>query len=407
MPAIVQMHDPDEPEKAPHFLVLLRAEADSVLLLDPPTPPYFLVNEGFENQWSGKVLVFPNNADEVRQLERQANQAMLLRSISWIWLAAGILALTCALMWLRHGAGGSLRARALLNLLPGILRTYLPKRPLARITALVLLLLGLASVATILLSPGPVPHARLVLDSSVINLGEVPNGTRSIEFAVRNEGQQPLTITEIQSNCSCVVAAPPARIEAGGTAVLHARLKVTPGARLVRMILHSNDPAGPKEVFVNWRGKGIVQLLPPIVAGASASIEEPFEHTLHLVFPGGRTALIPRLERFECPSNRVRVQEGNYRRSAGKLVNSGGLEIVGEGELHLFISPPRTPELFQEQCKLYYRYGEEKVELVARMEVRFLAGELTPEVPAITFAAPTSGGLIGQERILRVSDAGR
>src|SRR5205823_13715854 len=59
MPAIIQVRDPAHPEERPHLVMLLKTEADGVLLLDAPFPPYFLPEKAFERAWTGTFWCWP------------------------------------------------------------------------------------------------------------------------------------------------------------------------------------------------------------------------------------------------------------------------------------------------------------------------------------------------------------
>jgi ABC-type bacteriocin/lantibiotic exporter with double-glycine peptidase domain len=61
LPAILHVRDLRGPKEKPHLVVLLRVESDGVVLLDPPTPAYFLADKEFNPVWTGSILVFARN----------------------------------------------------------------------------------------------------------------------------------------------------------------------------------------------------------------------------------------------------------------------------------------------------------------------------------------------------------
>lgn len=95
------------------------------------------------------------------------------------------------------------------------------------------------------------PLPRLIVDQPVHNAGEIEAGTTiAHEFAIRNEGSSPLSISEIRAGCGCIVSSFDKEIEPGKTGRVTITMKVYrewAGHTLRRTAwIMSNDPLSPQ-----------------------------------------------------------------------------------------------------------------------------------------------------------------
>jgi hypothetical protein len=131
----------------------------------------------------------------------------------------------------------------------------------------------------------------------------------------------------------------------------------------------------------------------------------PYERIVRLLYPGGKSALIPRLESYECDQQGVEIREGRNNPVASKFVTSGLVtNLVGELELHLRVQPPATAGYYHAICKLSLGYGERTQTVVLPLLLTFNGGQLAPEVNLVTFSATSRDELLSQEKLVRVPD---
>src|SRR5262249_32139750 len=146
------------------------------------------------------------------------------------------------------------------------------------------------------------------------------------------------------------------------------------------------------------------QLVPYKIDVQAVPMGQPYERTVRLVYPGGKSALVPRLERCECESALVEVRPGNNDPLAVRFARSGLLtQILGEQELHVKVRPPDVPGLFTSKCTLHLKYGETVMTLTLPISLSFQSGKLRPEVNAVVFSAASMDDLKGQERLICIA----
>jgi hypothetical protein len=404
MPAIVQVRDVQNPEEPHHLLLLLRPERDGVTLMDPPYPAYFLPEAQFEQSWTGNVLVFAPDAQEASEIQAEAASGRITAAALWVWVGSGVTLFT-SLLLLRW------RSRLVQGLYPRTIHLLRGSRGIIRLAlrpagvVLLLLILGIPAFWWFQRqwAASHVPP-RCIFDQALLELGELKPGHVSVPVGIANAGSAPLQISGVASTCTCAVVKAPEVIGPGEHAVMQVDLNIVPGRRTAQVTVESNDPEGPKHLVLAWHGAARPNLLPRRILEPSAAVGRPYERTIRLVYPGGRSAVVPRLARVECPSPRVTIREGKNDRTATRLAVSGGLvDVVGELELRVSVQPPPEPELLETYCKLHVKYGETESVLYLLLSVRFLGSEITPEVPAVVFSAPRMPALVGQERLVPVT----
>lgn len=386
MPLIVQMQNPHRPDLPPHLLVLLKAAADGVVLLDAPFSPNFLPDSRFLEFWTGNVLAFAPDAQSAQSLRTIAHAQTGLYAVLWAW----------------GGVGGGL---LLLGLVVSQGRLILPRlrRSKRLLFAILLLLLVSAPVWGIIkLAVKTKPHC--VLDTPVIHLGELVPGEHPISVSLMNPGDEPLHISTVKSSCTCAVVQHPETVGARQRATIQVEIYVSPGPRSAVLEILSNDPDGSKNVAITWHGTTKPYLVPAWIQSLPIPFDRDYERIVHVVYPGGKTALVPQLERFECDSPFVHVYPGRNDPTARKYGRSGLLtDIQGELDLHLRVQAPRKPQSMQAECKLFFKYGKSTVPVTLPIFIPFTTGPLTPDADSITFAAARPEELKGQTRLVQVS----
>lgn len=100
---------------------------------------------------------------------------------------------------------------------------------------------GLAGQETV----GP----RAAVDQPIADLGVITRGeTATYDFAIRNEGDEVLEITDVRPACGCTVADYPKTIAPGESGILHAEVDTTDlkGATAKGISVYTNDPENPR-----------------------------------------------------------------------------------------------------------------------------------------------------------------
>ncbi len=393
LPAIVQCRLGTDAGARTHLVVLLGLTSEGVDLLDAPSAPFFLRRSAFERIWTGNVLAFARDAHEAERLSSSWNQAsrLLLRIC-----VSGALILLVALALSRMLRKGNVWA--LLWAIGSPLRHVLTPR-VGLVSLAGVIALALFALTYSLLAKSP---ARCVFQEPFLDLGELPPGSKSVSLVIANPGDEALNISGVSSNCSCLVANAPDSIEPRATGVIQLDLSISPGPRKVELTVESNDPTSTTKAILIWHGKANAHLMPPYISVPAAPIDRPYERTIHLVYPGGNSSVMPRLEKCECESNRVEIRQGENNPVAGRLGMDGRPpRAIGELELHVKVQPPQAPESFDTNCKLYVEYGKEKSILHLRsLSIEFHGGELTPDVNRVTFLIGGKGPDL--ERVVRV-----
>lgn len=386
MPVIVQMHNPNRPDLPPHLLVLLKAAADGVTILDAPFSPNFLPDSRFLKYWTGYALVFAPDAEYAQSLHAAAHEQSGLYAGLWIW----------------GGVGGCLMLVAFVASQAQFILPRLRRSKRFLIACLALLLLLIPVWGLIKLTAKTKPHC--VFDTPDIQLGELAPGEHSISISLSNPGDEPLYISTIISSCTCAVVKHPQTVLAKERATIDVQVSVSGGPRNARLEIVSNDPDGPKNVLISWHGTIKPLLIPSGIQDIAAPFDRDYERIVHVVYPGGRTAIVPQFERFECDSSLVEVRPGRNEPVARKYGRSDlGTNIQGELDLHLRVKAPRKPQSLRTDCKLFFKYGKSTVPINLYIFIPFTTGPLAPDTDAITFAAARLEELKGQTRLVQIS----
>jgi Peptidase C39 family/Protein of unknown function (DUF1573) len=409
MPAIIQVRDPQYPDELPHFLVLLRPEADGVRLLDAPFPPYFLPEDRFQLAWTGKILVFAQDEKQAQQIRDFTNSSTATPWINWGLLGGGAILLSVLGVMGRpwRSKVSSTPSTAATIGTPDRRFAGSMKKPLFIAGSLLFLTAVFSSLPflPVFLRAKEVPP-RCEFDAQVMNLGELTPGTHSIQVPIKNSGSKPLQITQASSNCSCcAVVRSPDQIEPQQSTTLDTQLQVIPGTRTIQVTVESNDPEGPKHILLYWHGKAEPKLLPRWISATNVPLDHPYERTVKLIYPGGKSALVPHLKSYQCDRQGVEVHEGRNDPLSSKFTTLGLLtNIIGEMELHVRIQPPSKPEHLQAYCKLLLTYGKDEQTINLPLIISFAGGQLAPDVSSVTFSAAHHEELLSQERLVRIPD---
>jgi hypothetical protein len=113
----------------------------------------------------------------------------------------------------------------------------------------VILTLCAAILPAVLAGAADAKAPKVVVDEPIVDAGKVDSGARlALDFAIRNEGDAPLEITDVKPACGCTVAEYDRVIAPGATGAVHAVVDTTnfAGAFSKSITVFTNDPETPK-----------------------------------------------------------------------------------------------------------------------------------------------------------------
>jgi hypothetical protein len=387
---------------------LLHPESDGVWLLDAPFPAYFLPQDRFQQSWTGKIMVFAENEEEAKRIRGLARGFELKTSAASILLIGGFLAVVYLILrWIRARKSTILSGfRTSARHFHVLLNNLASKGLLLAILLVVPFLVGVSAAIVSRRIP-IVSHSppECYFHAQVVELGELEPGGHHTRVPVLNKGDETLHIAEIQSSCSCAVVKHENVIDAHQTGNIRIELNVPPGPGGAYLTVLSNDPTGPKHVTLRWHGKTRPFLNPRWIADSGARLDQTYERAIQLLYPGGKSALVPHLEGYDCGDKSVHISAGANNPVATKFATSGLLtKILGEVDLHLRVKPPSLPSTLQTVCVLRLKYGRDKIKLNLPISLDFSGGQLTPSATAMTFSAANQKDLLCQQRTVRITD---
>lgn len=404
MPVIAQIRVSTAPSSKTHFLLILRRESDGVMVLDPPLQARFLPDNHFKHFWTGRVLVFARDEVEANHIRNKAQTWHPSRLLFWLWISGGIALLSGALGSRLFTRTRTLHASAATPFFHNLVNVLFTRRAVLGASALVVAAVS-GFLALNYVGFGTQAQAICVFSEPETDLGELTLGEHTINVLIDNPGKAPLLIDKVESNCSCAVTDFPTEIGPGSSAAMQVKIGVSPGPRVVRLLVSTNDPEGPKNVVLSWRGKIVPLLIPRFIDSASVRSDRPFERMLHVVYPGGKKAIQPHLKSFACDSDRVHLREGANNAEATKAVVSRILtKVIGQLDLHVTVQPPAQAGLFRATCKFTLAHGDMSTDYEVPICIPFVSSPLQTDVPGIVFSGDSLNEIKGYERTFRVTD---
>jgi hypothetical protein len=391
-PFIAQVQPKSEGDGPPHFILVLRAEADRVILVDPPRVPRPVGSAYFARTWTGHVLVFAADEKQAQSLKIRGHVQQGFSVVFWAWLVLGGIVL---------GSLATIRpAQVIVSWWARISRR-------TRWTALA----GVSGACLVilfvpwLLSRLPRGAPCCSLDKSSIDLGELQHGRHTAEIWVKNQGGSPLHITKVQSSCSCAGVAFPPVIEPQASAAIRVSLEAQPGPRQARLRVVSDDPEGPKDLLVTWHGKLVPWLVPPFIEGPPVLNGNRYERTVTVIYPKVNSGLRPQLKGVECDSDVIHVREVEDRPSGGTSRDGRTpAEQTGQLTLHVSVDAPAQADWVRTRCKLLVQYGNSADDtLELPISVAFRHDPFGLDTGRLVFTAGRLEQLTGKERVVSLT----
>ena len=145
----------------------------------------------------------------------------------------------------------------------------------------VVMLVGTASM--VVAADGP----KMVVPEKIKDLGKVAQGdVLNVDFAIVNEGDEPLEIKAVRPTCGCTVADFDREIAPGKTGYVKARLETRDftGPISKSILIMTNDPRDPTTtVVIKTSVHPYVQVLPRALVRFNAVQHEPMEQKITVV----------------------------------------------------------------------------------------------------------------------------
>lgn len=399
--------------QGPHFIVLLAARDNGVVILDLPFRTAFVPWTAFRAEWTGNLLLFADSADAARKwkgsFESPADHRLKGRLVF-----SGSLLLFVALITIQWEGckvvirGAVRAARALSPSARGVAGSERPSRRRCAIrTASRVLPVLVAGVVTVVLGRclmHPEKGAMLRTPSGVVDLGEFPPGEGKTTIRLRNVGDRSLRIERVMTTCACALPATPPDIAPGGEANLDLSLAVTPGPRSAHVVVCSNDPEGPHEFALRWYGSAMPQFLPPRVFAQGVPLGSKYERTIQIVYAGGPFAIVPRVVNIECDGPGVTMRVGKNERNAFRTAKTvrDSKTSVGYLGLALEIDSPMEPIEIDCLCRITIEYGKSTYVLSLPVRVSFV-GKVRAAVNSMVFAGTQTRAIVGKERRIKLA----
>ncbi len=404
-------------QKESHFVVLLAAEERSALILDPPFRTTRVGWGQFEETWTGNLLLFADTAEEADQWRAGLESAAGYHLKRYLLLSGGLLVIVMLVtiqwdrckMFSQKLVGAASRVvrlpRKLLTPTVSGAEQHGHRRSATRVALLVLLILVAGASPVVVGRWVGNIRRKPVLDipGDVVRLGELVPGKANASFPIRNSGTRPLFIDRIASSCGCAVGKIPPLIKPGEKCDLELSLSISPGPRSADLVLHSNDPAGPHRLVLQWHGAAEPTLFPPRIMAADVPVGSTYERIVHIVYPGGRSAIVPEVVKSESNAPEVQMHVGQNDPFAFRTTraSSSRLRTVGYLDVHVRIESPAKAKVIDSTCQITVQYGKNKHVLTLPLRVSFV-GDVRVEPQRILFSENHKSALVGKERRVKL-----
>lgn len=356
-----------------HYILVKQVGHDHLVAMDPPRPAGLISLKDFESFWTGYALVI--NAESLPPSGRSRPVAVAVGL-----LIAGVFAAV---------AGWSRRVVSFRLSLLG--RTV---RIACCIVAGAFVLGGVASLLRSWIRPAA---PRLEVEKALVDFGELPLGQSVQVVRIRNAGTAKLDLADATSSCTCASVSPSGSLAPQEESELRLQLTVAPGSRSAQIRVFSNDPEGPRDFTVRFSGGSRPLALPPRVAG-NAKMGAAFERMIRLAYPSSGSL---ELTSCDCKSPAVQVEPVGWQSEAIDLPSTYPRRKLGALELRVRVNSPSVPGRFESLCRMSLRSGEGTHYLTVPLSVDFET-PIACEPRVIAFSAPTSEGVEGQARRIRV-----
>jgi hypothetical protein len=239
------------------------------------------------------------------------------------------------------------------------------------------------------------------VDSTDIELGVLAYEDREPkDVLISNKGQGTLHIYSVATSCGqCTIVAAPKTIrpEQTGTLVF------TPprhrsGPESTRLIITSNDPASPHELYITWFGEYEPKLVPARVSVGRMTPGSILQRRVTVAYAGADPRYTLEVRRTETSSPTLTVRQTGSKPIAKQSdpAVSNLTHVIGEVEFLLTCQVPETLGVFNGNCKFTVAQAEKEYVLTLPVEIH-VAGPVSFSPRVLSIVATDLQSLIGKK----------
>jgi len=350
MPTIVQTISYGQNTR-PHFSVLLRAENEGVVLLDAPHRPMFYDARQFASIWTGNALALCVSEEKCSSLRAHFRRAIWGITFGRAVAITSLIAVT-AIGWQVSRHHARFHATSKGPLVQRLTRSIPMFGPLVLLGFLGLFLAWRWEWIADKIEPRPMMSAPRFVDFGSLDAGE---HKRQIE--ITNDGTTPLTISKIQTTCSCVSAEDPGQIPPGEKRRVSLAINPIPGTKFVDLVIWPNGSQAPQTVRLKFVGP-IRPVLFPDRFEFSDSANATRSTTARLFFPGDESTESLRLESIDGPTDLATIE---LQAGASVFRNSFAIppfNVTGERTIAIKLLPKAMATPGRHHFKLQMKHRE-------------------------------------------------
>ena len=381
-------------EYAPHYVVVISADEDSVTILDAPFPVGRLDRPTFESLWTGNVLSFRDDASQ------HVEKGIMTEFFTRTWSNSFLLGLSAA----------NLALLAIMACTTDVLNNTMKCNYKSwKWWASAVALCGAIAFGSVLMSSwntgAAASSAILAIPDDSLFLGEYPKGTAEAEIDITNSGNFPLRIERIASSCSCVTPKSLLSIEPGQTNSILITLDVKTGTSNADLLLYSNDPASPKRLSLSWSSKAndSLAIYPPRIFAHGIPVGRTYERSLRLYFPGTSRSQTPTWVRFISDIEGIQVAPNDSEPVLFATTGVPGHPRTTLSCLNLDVSVPKqqTAVSLKSSIGLVLMANNEEIRLDVPLNIEFV-DTYSFRSDRVLFTSADSSSLIGSKRALSI-----
>lgn len=391
-PAVLQVKSAAGQEEGDHFVLFLGCTPrHAALVLDSPKPPVEIPLLQLALRWTGNVMLVCRSQEETENVRDQILSQGRSEWVTWATSPPGIvvlgLVLIAAFIWARK--------RLLRN------RPLLFSRLSLMITLLPCFLLGCSD------SGSP----KLVFDSHFRDFGYVPRQGMDLRLPLTNRGNGVLQVEDVKASCKCVIIDPPKHIRGGETRELVIRTpRAVTGSMSAKILVLSNDPLSPHELFISWFGDSPPTLNPPRIVIHEARPRSIIDRVIQLAWASGERLHDLTVQKTAVSNDAFTLHlQGTKRLASFSVIAPGGdiRPVTSETTLILRCRVPEQVGILKATATIWTVQAGQKEELHLPIEVH-VAGPLSCTPSSFLFASESHQSLIGlKRRLLLKSRTGR
>jgi peptidase C39-like protein/uncharacterized protein DUF1573 len=370
------LSDPD----GDHFIIKLGTTDQGVVIMDPPFSPTTLPFSQLRERWTGRALtLYLSKADAAAAKTQERG---LLAHISfWAFaLAVGLFALKALCSYRRrrerHGTP-------------------------TRITTVIIASIALSGVFGC--SRAPEGSPELLVEDSTIDFGIVDDDTDQLRVKFSNEGKAPLRITRVTTSCTCTIGVATESLESGETGEIAIRPpKCGMGSMSARLILYSNAPTSPDEIFISWFCPSPPSLSPRRLHIVDALPGDVVERSVDISYAGGAETHRITVEKVTTSNDNIHVEaidDELFAKEALKIVENQRA-VVGEKKYRITWSLPQQAGSAEETVDFYVTQAGKQQRLTLPL-LATMDSELSVSGNLI-FAGKDWNKLVGEQRALSI-----